>query len=785
MARGTIEFWVVATGQGSIRTEEGQRFAFRTADLVDLKPADLRRGFEVEFVPRPDGTATRVRIRQAAGVIATLNLEIPSDLAADHQAFRQPPVSSRLAELVSKCPAVHPGLRLDKYLAPVVEQEFQKDRLSQVVKDASRGGPRPAFEAASNCRRAMLRLLGSEPWCRTTCGPLTLHLARASMLENAGICLHSILGFPYLPGAGLKGMARAYAETVWLPTQVDEGAAIACLGRVFGRSADNEASSGLVVFHDAWPTTWPSLIVDIVNNHHRKYYHRDGPPGDWDSPNPVYFLAVPAGQEFSFALHKRRPDVADEDIRQARQWLDGALTLLGCGAKTTAGYGRFQHTEGVPAITRNHPRLSEPPTALKLRLTTPAYLAGAAQDQADCDLRSATLRGLLRWWWRTMHAAFLEPAALSELESLLWGDTRRSGIIQTVVTGRPQSGASFRYHGYLNYGMRDNHRKTCGAGSEWELRLTARSNESRGGPPPSLALEQALTSLWLLCSYGGVGSKGRKGYGSLEVGPALQDFSLERCQQVARDFREWAATASILASQLTGGPLPRDRVESPSLEHCLGPFEWETKSNEPTEVLKLIDEAYRVAAKILPRAELVALGLPRKGHRGVLDRHASPVHLHVAREQAGSLVARAIAFPSSRLDVRGGRSCRDILETFFRTLDEEIRAQIQKLQSGQAPGTPRGGFRREVAPRAPARRELVPPPVVAPKPINKGQDRTGTLHRQGSGWTILFEGENRPVTLINPEKIPPELTDGAGAFFFIVEANKTGIRARFERLPKA
>ena len=151
MARGFIEFWVVATGQGSIRIEDGRRFAFQVADLVDVKPADLRRELAVEFVPRPDGTATRVRVQQAAGVITPLNLEIPPDLAPEHPAFRQPPVSPRLAELVSKCRAMHPGLRLDKYLAPVVKQESQKDRLSQVVGDAS-------SRRAAACFRGCVRM---------------------------------------------------------------------------------------------------------------------------------------------------------------------------------------------------------------------------------------------------------------------------------------------------------------------------------------------------------------------------------------------------------------------------------------------------------------------------------------------------------------------------------------------------------------------------------------------------------------------------------------------------
>ncbi len=64
------------------------------------------------------------------------------------------------------------------------------------------------------------------------------------MLENAGICLHPIHGFPYLPGTGLKGLARAYAETVWKPAQADANAAQAEIERVFGKVAGTDGDEG-------------------------------------------------------------------------------------------------------------------------------------------------------------------------------------------------------------------------------------------------------------------------------------------------------------------------------------------------------------------------------------------------------------------------------------------------------------------------------------------------------------------------------------------------------------
>ena len=54
-------------------------------------------------------------------------------------------------------------------------------------------------------RSRMLVACSATRFKATTVGPLTLHLARASGLENAGIHLHPIYGFASLPSSGLKG----------------------------------------------------------------------------------------------------------------------------------------------------------------------------------------------------------------------------------------------------------------------------------------------------------------------------------------------------------------------------------------------------------------------------------------------------------------------------------------------------------------------------------------------------------------------------------------------------
>ena len=204
------------------------------------------------------------------------------------------------------------------------------------------------------------------------------------------------------------------------------------------------------------------LVGDIVNTHHRDYYGAPArqvpPPGDWETPVMVAFLAIEAGQTFSFAIAPRRAGLDDDERRRrteqlhlARQWLMGALVHEGAGAKTAAGYGGFRFPAEEDRVSRDAlaaTRLAAPSlrggrdqaTGHVLELVTPGFFGGLHQFESDgpaavrdCDLRSATLRGQLRWWWRTMHAAHVEPDVLRELEALVWGDTERGGAVRVTV----------------------------------------------------------------------------------------------------------------------------------------------------------------------------------------------------------------------------------------------------------------------------------------------------------------------------------------------------------------
>lgn len=601
------------------------------------------------------------------------------------------PKSIRLI-LVDNSVHIHPGLALDKYVKSwdnelftrketkdsgdqsrkgrrddrkndeerkesekaKLSERVQKPTIQDLVKMTKTEPPDLNYATLFDRWQAVLSRCRATTFAAQTIGPLTLHLARASALENAGICLHPIYGFVYLPGTGLKGMARAYAETVWLPTQEDKEKAWEDIEDVFGwapnkdregqirdshhpghRRRENpqdenapeiKASTGQIVFFDAWPKKWTPLEIDILNNHHPSYYQNQEPPGDWDSPIPVYFLTVQAGHEFQFALAKRRDDVDERLLDLAVQWLIGALEYEGAGAKTATGYGAFKVTELPQRVTRDaiadtwniaiqKKRRAE--FSCTLELVTPAFLAGPLQKAEDCDLRPATLRGLFRWWWRTMHAGHVDAQTLACLEAAVWGDTNSCGAVRVIiepVAGTvkriPVPGKRIEFNRkkqevlrpdpdfmreqglqslsrdktpgflYISYGMDEmppgkpeqrKQRWIVLPGARWRITFIARSGvysspeelkkenakERKGiNLPLDILLPQAKAALWLLTRYGGVGAKSRKGFGCFADVDVGDCHTLKDVERIAQQLRTACYVSEHNASQGIGALVP-------------------------------------------------------------------------------------------------------------------------------------------------------------------------------------------------------------------------------------
>ncbi|NLH73758.1 MAG: type III-B CRISPR module RAMP protein Cmr6 [Verrucomicrobia bacterium] len=223
---------------------------------------------------------------------------------------------------------------------------------------------------------------------------LLLHLARPNVLENVGLYCDRTTGLPQIPGTALKGLLSTWvcwanhfnpadgsftefkAETT---TRKSFAAAEARLAqRILGdNSADGSERAGDVIFIAGFPLTPPRLGLDIVNPHFE-------PEGKFKTRlTPNAFLCIEPGTIWRFAFYVR-PGAPNPDqlIHTTKQWITEALTQLGIGAKTAAGYGRFRlpTDSDLTAVQRG---------ATAAAATQPAAQKKTAQSAEDAKRQAA------------------------------------------------------------------------------------------------------------------------------------------------------------------------------------------------------------------------------------------------------------------------------------------------------------------------------------------------------------------------------------------------------------
>ena len=226
--------------------------------------------------------------------------------------------------------------------------------------------------------------------------PFTAGLGNEHPLEN-GFALLNPYGLPYLPGSGVKGVARQAARELasgeWGDTNgwnLDESyllrtgkeeIKLSLIDLLFGRETRSGESGhvrGALSFWDVIPQIeGERLAVEVMTPHQGHYYQQGGTPHDSGSPNPINFLTVPPKSRFTFHIlcDRGRLRRLAPPLFEGERWkglveaaFHHALQWLGFGAKTSVGYGAFalvaqsaaigvQPTEPAPPST---PRAPEP-----------------------------------------------------------------------------------------------------------------------------------------------------------------------------------------------------------------------------------------------------------------------------------------------------------------------------------------------------------------------------------------------------------------------------------------
>jgi len=290
----------------------------------------------------------------------------------------------------------NPGLLFQRYL-PCVNR-IGKDKKQKELQGICAASEQtdPALLAAWNERwRAMAGAACATIFERATEAPLLIGFGNKGAFE-IGFTFH-FLGFPYLPGSGVKGLARAWAffkvieaagnfDLEELPEDAVAGRlreiesqltepdlekytlsvagwpeqARALAGQfrlIFGHQND----AGHAIFFDAIPRDdrkGVKMVMDILNPHYPEYGNGTSLPTNWQDPPPVQFLTVAAHTVFCFAVGWRGLQPPDERDLAAR-WLQESLAFMGAGSKTSAGYGFFKTEPPAPQRERKGPYLDE------------------------------------------------------------------------------------------------------------------------------------------------------------------------------------------------------------------------------------------------------------------------------------------------------------------------------------------------------------------------------------------------------------------------------------------
>lgn len=167
-----------------------------------------------------------------------------------------------------------------------------------------------------------------------------------------------------------------------------------------------------------------------------------------------------------------------------------------------------------------------PPNKLEfeLKFLTPTFIGGADPTQkAEFNLKA--LKGAMRYWWRQAQD-WSDTQDLFQKESQIFGSTKNSATFSLHLTNETglnydssgqayqppnNSGRSYLFYSCVGRGGGQPGRtKWISEQSRIKFRLAFRLNDP-------LLLKETLLSLWLTQTFGGLGTRSRRGAGSFQL----------------------------------------------------------------------------------------------------------------------------------------------------------------------------------------------------------------------------------------------------------------------------
>jgi CRISPR-associated protein Cmr6 len=222
--------------------------------------------------------------------------------------------------------------------------------------------------------------------------------------------MHPVYGVPYVPASSIKGVVRAWAKQ---QDDAIKGQVNDVFGYIDGNSKDDRGSIGKVQFLDAFPSA-KCLDKDMANP--QWHWSEQGVTYD---PQPHVLLSL---QNVTLIIGLKTTGRGTQtDVKLVEKWLREALKL-GIGSRVSAGYGRSRGRVNSPLSSEHSFEL----WSQGMYGATPPTKDNGYKGKVE--FRPSAIRGVLRYWFRTMALGLYDVDTVRILEGKLFGTIQPTAV---------------------------------------------------------------------------------------------------------------------------------------------------------------------------------------------------------------------------------------------------------------------------------------------------------------------------------------------------------------------
>ena len=307
----------------------------------------------------------------------------------------------------------------------------------------------------------------------------------------------------------------------------------------------------------------------------------------------------------------------------------------------------------------------------EIEILTPMFLGGV--DGKTPELRTQSIKGLLRFWWRAYKYGQIQEAsntierlkALKKMEAEVFGSSDNGGnkssfaisvfpkkINESVrplpdssvhIVPVPRKTFSINILKYLCYGTYDNSGKFIRGyflpNQRFNLIIRVDNKDYE---------EDILVAVYLLCKFGGAGSRSRNGFGSLRIvnkNLVFEKFNSDFLHRITlnngfpKDFAKLHEVPPFTAFS-NKIKFFKTKKEYSKWDECLADLGKAYKaSREALEIPHVFKKRQYIGAPLDPPKEKPAF-------KSLLERHSKPYFLKVSKNENGKFYGNILFVPS-------------------------------------------------------------------------------------------------------------------------------------------